>query len=84
VVLFFLGYPVLVSMWTLAVLSIILLVFVGLRTFQSRYVFGSLNLVRRRNEFGYVAFLLGYQVLCSSASLAGYAQHFVGARRRWS
>jgi len=83
-VLFFLGYPVIVSVWTLAVLPITLLVYGGLRTFQSRHVFGSLNLVVRRNRFGYVAFLLGYQVLCSPASLAGYAQHIVGARRRWS
>jgi len=37
----------------------------------------------RRNRIGYVAFLLGYQVLCSTASLAGYAQHLVGAHRRW-
>jgi biofilm PGA synthesis N-glycosyltransferase PgaC len=84
VVLFFLGYPVIVSVWTLAVLPITLLVYGGLRTYQSRHVFGSLNLVVRRNRFGYVAFLLGYQVLCSPASLAGYAQHLVGARRRWS
>ena len=83
VVLFFLGYPVIVSVWTLAVLPITLLVYGGLRTYQSRHVFGSLNLVVRRNRFGYVAFLLGYQVLCSPASLAGYAQHIVGARRRW-
>jgi poly-beta-1,6-N-acetyl-D-glucosamine synthase len=84
VVLFFLGYPVIVSVWTLTVLPITLLVYGGLRTYQSRHVFGSLNLVVRRNRFGYVAFLLGYQVLCSPASLAGYAQHIVGARRRWS
>jgi biofilm PGA synthesis N-glycosyltransferase PgaC len=84
VVLFFLGYPVIVSVWTLAVLPITLLVYGGLRTYQSRHVFGSLNLVVRRNRFGYVAFLLGYQVLCSPASFAGYAQHLVGARRRWS
>jgi poly-beta-1,6-N-acetyl-D-glucosamine synthase len=83
-VLFFLGYPVIVSVWTLAVLPMTLLVYGGLRTYQSRHVFGSLDLVVRRNRFGYVAFLLGYQMLCSPASLAGYAQHLVGARRRWS
>jgi biofilm PGA synthesis N-glycosyltransferase PgaC len=84
VVLFFLGYPVIVSVWTLTVLPITLLVYGGLRTYQTRHVFGSLNLVARRNRFGYVAFLLGYQVLCSTASLAGYAQHIVGAQRRWN
>jgi hypothetical protein len=34
-------------------------------------------------RFGYVVFLLGYQVLCSTAALAGYAQHLAGAHRRW-
>ena len=46
-------------------------------------VFGPMDLQVRRNRFGYVAFLLGYQVLCSTASLAGYAQHVAGTRRRW-
>jgi biofilm PGA synthesis N-glycosyltransferase PgaC len=84
VVLFFLGYPLIVSVWTLAVLPITLLVYGGLRTYQARHVFGSLDLQVRRNRLGYVAFLLGYQLLCSPASIAGYAQHIVGARRRWS
>jgi poly-beta-1,6-N-acetyl-D-glucosamine synthase len=83
-VLFLLGYPLIVSVWSLAVLPITLLVYGGLRTYQSRHVFGSLDLQVRKNRFGYLAFLLGYQVLCSPASLAGYAQHLVGARRRWS
>ena len=82
-VLFFLGYPLIVSVWSIAVLPITLLVYGGLRTFQTRHVFGSLDLAVRRNRFGYVAFLLGYQMLCSPASIAGYAQHLMGANRRW-
>ncbi len=82
-VLFLLGYPLIVSVWTLAVLPVTLLVYGGLRTFQTRHVFGPMGLEVRRNRFGYLAFLLGYQVLCSTASLAGYAQHFAGSRRRW-
>jgi len=82
-VLFVLGYPLIVSAWTLAVLPVTLLVYGGLRNFQARHVFGPLDLQVRRNRIGYVAFLLGYQVLCSTASLAGYAQHLVGAHRRW-
>ncbi|MDQ5841638.1 MAG: glycosyltransferase [Chloroflexota bacterium] len=82
-VLFFLGYPLVVSVWTLAVLPITVLVCGGLRTFQTRHVLGPLGLHIRRNRFGYVAFLLGYQILCSTAALAGYAQHLVGAHRRW-
>ncbi len=82
-VLLLLGHPLIVSVWTLAVVPVTLLVYGGLRTFQSRHVFGPMDLRVRRNRFGYVAFLLGYQVLCSSAPLAGYAQHLAGARRRW-
>lgn len=82
-VLFVLGYPLVVSAWTLAVLPVTLLVYGGLRGFQVRHVFGPLDLRVRRNRLGYLAFLLGYQVLCSTASLAGYAQHIVGAHRRW-
>src|SRR5665648_293759 len=82
-VLFALGYPMIVSAWTLAVLPITLLVYGGLRAYQTKHVFGSLDLQVRRNRFGYVAFLLGYQMLCSPAAVAGYAQHLVGAHRRW-
>ena len=82
-VLFVLGYPLIVSVWTLAVLPVTLLVYGGLRLFQSRHGFGPMDLEVRRNRLGYVAFLLGYQVLCSTASLAGYAQHPAGTHRRW-
>ena len=64
-VLFILGYPLIVSVWSIAVLPITLLVYGGLRTYQSRHV------------FGYLAFLLGYQMLCSPASIAGYTQHVI-------
>lgn len=83
VVLFLLGYPLIVGVWTLVVLPVTLLVYGGLRRHQSRHVFGPLGLGVRSNRVGYLAFLLGYQVLCSTASLVGYAQHVAGARRRW-
>lgn len=82
-VLFVLGVPLLVSAWTLAVLPVTLLVYGCVRIFQSRHVFGHLGLRVRSNRIGYIAFLLGYQVLCSSASIVGYVQHLVGAGRRW-
>jgi biofilm PGA synthesis N-glycosyltransferase PgaC len=82
-ILFLLGYPLIVSVWTLTVLPVTLLVYGGLRTFQNRHVFGPMNLQVRRNRLGYVTFLLGYQVLYSTASLAGYTQHLMGAHRRW-
>jgi biofilm PGA synthesis N-glycosyltransferase PgaC len=77
------GFPVIVGTWTLVVLPITLLVYGGLRGYQRRKVFGPLRLNVRRNRVGYLAFILGYQLLCSTASLAGYAQEIAGARRRW-
>ncbi len=82
-VLFLFGYPIIVSAWTLVVLPVTLLVYGGLRSFQARHVFAPMGLRVRRNRFGYLVFLLGYQVLCSTASLAGYVQHLAGAHRRW-
>ena len=45
--------------------------------------FEPLDLRVRRNRRGYLAFLLLYQVLCSTASLVGYTQFLAGTRRRW-
>lgn len=81
--LLLLGFPVIVSLWTLAVLPVTLLVYGGLRIYQSRRIFGPLGLFVRRNRVGYLAFLLGYQALCSIASLRGYAQDLTGRARRW-
>jgi len=83
VVLLLLGHPLIVSAWTLTVLPVTLLMYGGLRSFQARHVFDPMDLQVRRIRWGYVAFLLGYQVLCSFASLAGYGQHLAGAHRRW-
>jgi biofilm PGA synthesis N-glycosyltransferase PgaC len=79
----FFGNTAVVSVWALAVLPITLLIYGGLRSHQRRSVFGPLGLFVRNNRFGYLAFLLGYQVLCSYASLAGYAQYLAGSARRW-
>ncbi len=82
-VLAILGYPIIVSVWTLAVLPITLLVYGLLRHYQSNKVFGPLGLTVRRNRLGYIAFLLVYQVICSVAALTGYAQFISGTTRRW-
>jgi biofilm PGA synthesis N-glycosyltransferase PgaC len=83
VVLALFGIPLLASLWTLCVLPVTLLVYGGLRLHQRRDVFEALDLRVRQNRFGYIAFLLGYQVLCSFASIIGYGQEIVGTRRRW-
>lgn len=82
-VLYFLGFPLIVSIWTLLVLPLTMIIYGLLRSFQSRRVFGPLGLTVRRNRFGYIAFLVAYQALCSIAAIAGYAQYLVGSRRRW-
>jgi poly-beta-1,6-N-acetyl-D-glucosamine synthase len=83
VVLFFIGVPLIVSIWTLLVLPVTVIVYGLLRIYQTRRVFGPLGLKLRRNWFGYVAFLLAYQALCSIAAIVGYAQFLAGSRRRW-
>ncbi len=83
VILFLVGVPIIVSAWTLLVLPITLSVYGGLRSYQSRRVFAPLDLHVRRNRVGYLAFMTGYQALCSIASLNGYRQELLGVTRRW-
>lgn len=82
-VLFLFGFPILVSLWTLLVLPLTAIMYGTLRHYQSSRVFGPLGLQVRRNRLGYVAFLLAYQALCSTASLVGYAQFLTARTRRW-
>jgi biofilm PGA synthesis N-glycosyltransferase PgaC len=77
------GFPLIVGTWTLAVLPITLFVYGWLRRYQRTRIFGPLQLNVRQNRLGYLAFILGYQLLCSTASLTGYLQELVGTRRRW-
>jgi biofilm PGA synthesis N-glycosyltransferase PgaC len=82
-VLWAFGMSAIVGAWTLVVLPITLVVYGVLRRHQRTKVFGPLGLRVRRNRVGYLAFLLLYQALCSTASLVGYTQEIVGTRRRW-
>ena len=82
-VLFAVGVPIVVGLWTLLVLPLTAFVYGGLRVHQRRKVFAPLGLGVRKNRIGYVAFLLLYQALCSVASVIGYAQELAGTRRRW-
>ncbi len=77
------GHPAIVSVWTLLVLPITFAVYGALRRFQSTRVFRPLGLRVRKNRLGYLAFLLCYQALCSTASLVGYAQEIGHRRRVW-
>jgi len=79
----FFGDPTIVSLWALTVIPATLIIYGGLRRYQRVRVFGPLGLFVRKNLRGYLLFLLVYQVFCSVASLAGYAQFLGGTARRW-
>ena len=42
-----------------------------------------LGLRVRRNAFGFLGFVLAYQMLMSPIAVVGYGQEFLGLRRRW-
>ena len=71
-----------VGPYTLAVLPLTLLVNLILYRFQRRRVFNLLGLRVRRNVFGFVGFVLAYQMLMSPIAVAGYGQELRGLRRR--
>lgn len=51
--------------------------------YQANVVFKNLNLKVRKNNFGFVIFILCYQIIMSPVSLYGYAQELIGAKRVW-
>jgi biofilm PGA synthesis N-glycosyltransferase PgaC len=83
VALWLFGYPIIVSLWTLLVFPITVIAYGGLRRYQRHQVFDPLNLKVRRNRFGYIAYLLVYQSICSTASIVGYTQQLTRTTRRW-
>lgn len=50
---------------------------------RAREAFRPLGLVIRRARFGFLLFILGYQLLMSPVAVAGYAQELLRLRRRW-
>jgi poly-beta-1,6-N-acetyl-D-glucosamine synthase len=55
----------------------------GVMYLFSRQAFDELGLHVRRNRIGLLGYLLLYQFIISPASVAGYAQELIRARRRW-
>ena len=82
-ILFFFGYPLIVSWWSMLVIPVTLLIYGLLRRWQERYVFAPLGVLSERDPRGYLGYLFAYQALSSSASLRGYWQFLSGAARRW-
>jgi biofilm PGA synthesis N-glycosyltransferase PgaC len=83
VILLAFGYPLIVGWWSILLLPITLVIFGSLRRWQERHVFRRLGIEVGHDIRGFLGYLIPYQVLCSSASLRGYAQYVLGATRRW-
>ena len=83
VILFFLGYPLIFSWWSMLVIPVTVLLFDCMRRWQERHVFRLLDVHPERDVRGFLGYLFAYQVLTSAASLRGYGEHLRGAGRRW-
>jgi biofilm PGA synthesis N-glycosyltransferase PgaC len=82
-ILFVLGYPLIVGWWSFLLLPLTLAVFGFLHRWQERHVFRRLGIHPERDVLGFVGYLFVYQVLTSAAALRGYGQYLLGAGRRW-
>ena len=76
------GNFAIVGPMTLAVLPLNLLL-AGIMFHFSRASFEEVGLKVRKNWFGYLGYLLTYQLFMSPVSVAGYAKELFGAARRW-
>lgn len=76
------GYYFIAGPMTLAVLPLTLLVNAGMFQIQ-RGMFEEQGLKVRRNIFGFIWFMLTYQVFMAPASVAGYLAELAGLRKGW-
>lgn len=83
IVLFFAGYPLLFSWWSMLVLPITLVIYGLLRRWQERHVFRRLGFHPRHDALGFLGYLFAYRALVSPAALRGYTEYLAGAPRRW-
>lgn len=82
-ILAFFGYYWIVGPMTLLVLPLTLFSYGILYFYQKNYVFKPLNLRIRKNLFGFILFILGYQIIMSPVSVYGYVQEIFRLRRNW-
>jgi biofilm PGA synthesis N-glycosyltransferase PgaC len=82
-ILFAFGYPLIVGWWSMLLFPITIAIFAFLRYWQERHVFRRLGIHPKQDARGFLGYVFVYQVLTSAAALRGYAQHVVGAGRRW-
>jgi poly-beta-1,6-N-acetyl-D-glucosamine synthase len=82
IVLAMFGNYAIVGPTTLAVLPLNLVIS-GIMYRRQRKSFGHAGLRVRQNVIGFVVYLLGYQLLMSPVSVAGYAEELFRTARRW-
>ena len=82
-ILALLGYPLIVSWWSMLVIPITLVVYNTLRRWQEHHVFQTHHVDLPADRRGFWSYLLTYQALASTASLRGYVQYLTGTSRRW-
>jgi len=72
-----------VGPYTLFVLPLTLLVNWLLYHYQRRQVFDPIGLRVRGNRWGFLLYVLAYQMVMSPIAVVGYGQEILGLRRRW-
>ena len=82
-ILALLGYPLIVSWWSMLIIPITLVVYNALRRWQEHHVFSVHHIDLPADRRGFWGYLFLYQALSSVASLRGYAQYLIGAGRQW-
>ncbi|MGG5254113.1 glycosyltransferase family 2 protein [Neobacillus sp. SM06] len=79
----FFGYFWIVGPMTLLVLPLTLISYSILYLYQRNHVFKRLQLKVRKNQLGFILFILGYQMIMSPVSVYGYIQEFFKLKRNW-
>ena len=82
-ILALLGYPLIVSWWSMLLIPITLIVYNTLRRWQEHHVFQTHHISLATDRQGFWSYLLLYQTLASTASIRGYIQHLTQTKRRW-
>jgi biofilm PGA synthesis N-glycosyltransferase PgaC len=78
----FLGHYWIVGPMTLLVIPLTLISYAILYSYQL-YIFRKLNLKVRKNIWGFILFVLFYQMIMSPISVWGYLQEFLRSERIW-
>ena len=82
-ILAILGYPLIVSWWSMLIIPITLVVYNALRRWQEHHVFSVHHIDLPADRRGFWGYLFLYQALSSIASLRGYSQYLIGTNRQW-